>query len=176
MTLVVGTNSYVDVSDTDAYFADAIHSGSWDSADADTQSRALVTATRMLDRQLWKGTKTSSSQALEWPRTGVVDRYGDAIDENTVPAVIIQATQELALSLIDDPDVQTNASTSSGIKRAKAGSAEVEYFKPTPRYRFPTIVQELVKALMGGSIISGAAYGIDKEAYSNDPDLSGGLY
>lgn len=160
-TLVVGENTYIDLAGADAYFDDSLKFASWDALTDDVKSKALVTATRMLDRQTWAGTKTDESQDLQWPRSGVTDKYGNAIDSSTVPQQILEAQCELALSIALDPSVETNSSTSGNIKFLKAGEAEIGYFTPTRGGRFPTIIQELVGQFMGAAASaanSGGAY------------------
>lgn len=152
MALVVGTNSYVSRADATTYFADSLRSASWVALADTTKDQALVTATRMLDRQLWAGTKTSDSQELEWPRTGVTDAYGNVVDPDTVPQSIIDACCELALSLALNPSGETNANAGSNIKRVSAAKGtDIEFFRPTTAGRFPTIVQELIRGFLGGT-------------------------
>lgn len=164
MTLTVDENTYIDEADADAYFDGSLSRDDWSVLDTDVKERALITATRMLDRQKWAGTKTDPDQALAWPRTGLTDRDGNELDSATVPQAIKDAQAELALSLYLDPQVQTNTGTGLNTKRLKAGSAEIEYFRPTRNARFPTIIQELVGLYLQGSaaLVVPAAYGTDE--------------
>lgn len=165
MSLVVGTNSYISRVDANTYFADSLRDASWNALSDSTKDQALVTATRMLDRQNWTGTKTSPTQALQWPRTGVTDVDGNSVDSSIVPQSILDACCELALSLALNPAVETNTSSGSNIKRVSAAKGtDIEYFRPTTGGRFPTIVQELIRALLGGS---GSSSTIGGEAYGN---------
>lgn len=165
MTLVVGTNSYIDRADADTYFEDAIHAAPWTASSNDTKEDALVTATRMLDRQEWVGTKTNPLQALDWPRTGVTYSDGTAVDPLTVPQFILDATCELALALIVNPSIQSSTNSGSNVKRLKAGSAEIEYFNSTSGAgRFPTIVAELVNPYLASSVNLSAPFFGDTEA------------
>lgn len=168
LTLTVGTNTYITRANAILYFEGALHGSAFSSASTTVQDQALVTATRMLDRQNWQGTKTSDAQALAWPRTGVSDREGVAIGSSTVPADIINAQCELALALINNQSVQDSSSNSLNTKRLKAGSAEIEYFRPTRAGRFPTIVQELIGYLLAssaGSLLEPYASGTCVESY-----------
>lgn len=146
MALVVGTNSYINLIDAEAYFLHKIHAADWDSATDPTKTDALVTATSMLDRQNWQGSKTQEAptQALDFPRTGLTDPEGTAIASDAVPQFVLDATCELALALIQNLSVQTQKNTEQNIKRLKAGTAEIEYFRGISGGRFPTIVQELI--------------------------------
>ncbi len=176
MALVVGTNTYINLADAETYFTHMIHAADWDSATDDTKNDALVTATSMLDRQEWTGSKTGDPQTLDWPRTGVSDPEGNAVDSATVPQFILDATCELALALIQDLTVQTDADTSSNIKGLKAGSAEIQYFKGKSGPRFPTIVHELIGFYLGSASAYTAPYygATEAETGLTDHDLSRG--
>lgn len=165
------------------YFAAATHASAYTTADGTNQKKALVTATRMLDRAPWQGQKTSPAQALQWPRTGVVDKYGNEVDSAAVPADIIYGCYELALAILEDEVTQTQKNTGTNVRRQKnidkvadlMQEVETEYFRPTDLLagRFPTIVQELVGQYMSGagSSIAGAfASGTDVESQFDDED------
>lgn len=131
-------------------------------ATADARGRALVEATRLLDRQRWQGSKVSDGQALAWPRTGVtVD--GAAVSDADVPDAITAAAYELALAILAKPTVVAGTSTGSNVQSVGAGPTSVTFFSPTVGGRFPDRVQEL---------IGGYLYGADATA-SIAP---GGLY
>lgn len=166
MTLVVGTNSYISAANSDTYFSVSLRAETWDGYDTELKEKALITATRMMDRQTWQGAKTSSGQALEWPRSGVYDKYGNSVDSASVPVAITNATCELAFSLLSDPAVETNSNTSKNIKSVKAGPTGVSYFRPTRGGRFPTIIQELIGQYLGsyGGISAPAVTGNDGES------------
>jgi hypothetical protein len=170
MALAVGTNSYISRADADTYFSDAIHADTWRDASNTNKDRALVTAYRMLDRQEWKGSKTDpvTPQAQDWPRTGLSDPEGTPIADDSVPQFILDAQSELALSILNDPAVQTSADTGSNIRSVGAGSARIEFFVGTAgsEPRFPTIVNELIRYYLEGSSTLEAPYagGTDNES------------
>lgn len=160
---------YADISTADAYLEAEVSDAAakWrDDArtDEDAKARALVTATRLLDRQQWAGTKTDPDyQELAWPRTGT----GIAgVDDDAVPQAIIDAACLLAAEINNGSNVTATASTASGIKREKAGSVELEFFgnfSDTGAPRFPTAVEELLRGLRGTAGLGGAAaYGTDE--------------
>lgn len=155
-TVTIDSNDYdvyADVETADAYLAGDFGATLWRAeTDADQKARALVTATRILDRQNWVGEKTDPDQPLAWPRTGV-----DGYDEDTTPQPIIDASIVLAKQIHAGSKVDDQASIESGIKRQKAGSVEVEYFIPTSDpTRLPTAVQELVAPWLGGTGLAGS--------------------
>jgi hypothetical protein len=175
MALEVGVNSYISVDDADGYFEDALHAGSWSEATSGVRAQSLVTATRMLDRQKWRGSKTTSDQDLAWPRSGLSDVEGLPIDPDEVPDFMLDATCELALALIEDADIQNQADTGSNISRLKAGPAEIQYFASgTSGPRFPIIIHELIGSYLAGSTLPlPFASGTDVQSGLGDFGLSG---
>lgn len=151
-----------------------LHATNWAAATTTNKSKALYTATQFLERQTWAGEPTADGQALAWPRTGVTDRYGNEVDDATIPADVIAACYELAEILLGDATASQEAtSAADNIKRIKAGSVEVEKWKPVAGGRFPTIVQELVGQYLAGSTASigiPVLNGSDSDASSFDAD------
>lgn len=65
------------------------------------KEKALAWATLLLDEMMiWYGVKRTTTQALWWPATGVVDLNGDYFDYDSIPTVLKVATFELALHLL----------------------------------------------------------------------------
>lgn len=173
MVAVVGTNSYVDEAEADAYFADSINSAAWDASSSSTKNKALISATRYLDRQLWQGVKTVDTQDLEWPRTGAFCN-GVQVDPNTVPDRIKEAQMEMAQKLISSPTLSNNLNTGSNTKRAKAGSAEVEFFRATKGTILPDVVQQLAGCFLKGFTTSSSGVGLGATATGLDSCTSFG--
>lgn len=143
---------YANQETADAYLEAAQHAATWRASTTtdDDKARALVTATRLLDRQRWKGDKTDSSQAHAWPRsntgvTGVVD--------NQIPEAVTNACIELALALLDGSDVQSEQTTEQKLQSIRAGSVSLTYFRGAegPPRRFPLIVHELLRDYLAGA-------------------------
>ena len=176
MALEVGVNCYRSRADAITYFTDLLHGADFLGATDTKQDQALITATKMLDRQEWVGTKTEDSQDLDWPRTGVSDPEGNAVASDAVPQCILDATCELALALIQDLTVQTSSDTSENIKSLKAGSAEIQYFKGARGPRFPTIIHELIWFYLATTSSYTAPYygATEAETGLDDHELSGG--
>ncbi|MHA1859154.1 MAG: DnaT-like ssDNA-binding protein [Candidatus Thorarchaeota archaeon] len=176
MAIVVGTDTYVSVADANTYFKLAIHAAAWDNASSGDKEKSLATATRQLDRQDWDGEKyeDAPTQALDFPRSGLIDSEDNAVDEAVVPQEIIDATCELGLALLNNNQLQDQSTTGSNIKSLKAGSAEIEYIRATSGSRFPTIVDELIglwltagsgsATALAGPFVSGA----DNESLASD--------
>lgn len=171
------------LSSADAYWAAALGTGatSWAAATQATKDAALVQATRLLDRQSWKGSPVGTPQidvVLQWPRTGVTDRSGAAVSSLSVPDQVVKACYELAGAILVDPTLATTEMSGKNIKRASpGGGVSVEYFVPTLGIsgRFPVQVQELVGQFLDSSTASAyvsgsAASGADGTAVSQFSD------
>jgi len=92
---VTGANSYISVTDAKAYAAArGLTIGTVDAAIEILLTKALDYIEALRDQ--FQGVKVSSTQALQWPRTGVqVDGYDVAEDE--IPAILPQAQARLAV-------------------------------------------------------------------------------
>jgi len=162
-----------------AYMAGRIGADDYDDAISNDRKKAMVSATRWLDRQNWDGLRTDpdTPQALEWPRTGLTNKDGEALDDSVVPTDVEEASYELALVLLGDDDQQDAVSTGSNIKRVQAGEAQVEWFKGTEGSYpvFPPQAHDLVKYwLEGHGGFTGAWSGdADSESAFDDDDVRG---
>ncbi|MBC7332808.1 MAG: hypothetical protein H5T91_10370, partial [Synergistetes bacterium] len=68
MTLVVGQNSYISVSEADQYFQDSLDGSIWSGLTDGQKARLLIEATFNIDSLPFIGFKKDSNQALEFPR------------------------------------------------------------------------------------------------------------
>lgn len=112
--ITIGANTYdafISVDDADEYLAaDIARATPWALLNDDAKGRALVSATRML-------------LALPWCEA--------APDPTVVQAEPVPSVNAmLAADLAAKPKLFADASGNSNIKRAKAGSAEIEFFSP----------------------------------------------
>lgn len=138
-TLVLGTNSYVDQSEADAYTADM-------GLDAITDDQLLIRATKWVDRNYagrFIGFRALNSQALNWPRASAVDVYsesgrisldsdGNFIDLNSIPPSVKEAVIEVALLLQDESDVYAQPTPA-----VTEESTEIDVLKSTKKYSSP---------------------------------------
>lgn len=140
-------DTYATVADADSYLAADFTATAWRAeTDDDQKGRALVTATRLLDRQVWPGEKADEFQPLAWPRTGVT-----GYDDYEVPQAVVDACCLLAKYIHEGSTVETSLTTANNTRRLKAGSAEIEYFYPFVNgTRLPLPVMELLAGLLGG--------------------------
>lgn len=135
MVLTVETGA--GLSDADALitlaFADAYHSlignSTWTGADA-LKEAAIRRATAFISNSFtWQGIRTRGrSQALQWPRSGVVDAEGYGINSDEIPIEIQNAVAEIALREIVEPGAMNpDFKASELVKREKVGPLETEY-------------------------------------------------
>lgn len=167
LSVLIQSNAYpvyADHTEADDFMLASPNFDTWDALGETTQARYLVSATRLLDKQRWKGNKTDEGQVLEWPRsnTGI-----DGVDNDIVPAAIIQASVLLAYELSQGSDVEAAQNQGQKIQSLKAGSVGITFFRgaegvPT---RFPTAIQELLRDYLAGAGLSISAHttGYDKE-------------
>jgi hypothetical protein len=127
---VTGANTYVSLEDADAYFDARLNATDW-SGEELKRSRALVMATRLIDRGLcWRGSRVYPEPALAWPRSGVPTLEGDAtIDSATIPQILKDEVCELALALLREDRIgaanqppQVGSSTRAGSKSFPTGA------------------------------------------------------
>lgn len=165
-------NSYVSLEDAEAYFEGRLVSELWEQLTDDQKKKALITATRRIDREKFGGQITLYGvQSLQWPRTGVVSRdYINSrdvaptfeptgfyyVDANTIPDELKQATCEQAYfyllqaadetTTVSDYDLEVLSSYAVGPLNATI-KANVK------ADRLPTIVYQLLRAIGDNAII-----------------------
>ena len=120
------SNAYATEAETTAYLETRPNSASWTDGSADDKARAVITATWLMESLLdYTGSITTLEQALNWPRSGVSDREGRYLDQDTVPALIKRAMAELALYLLVSDRLADPGVLGQGFSQAKLGSMEV---------------------------------------------------
>lgn len=151
---LANANTYALAADGDAYHDGHLYASAWTAATTGSKEKALAMATRLIDGLFqFNGFKRLSSQGLQWPRrecrdpdieNGVVPGLllvgGPYLDETKVPALVVDATCELARALLvedrtDNPDGEGLSSMSV------VGSLGI-VFNPTDRQPVvPSVVQ-----------------------------------
>jgi hypothetical protein len=135
------------------------NAAAWVLLSTDQQIQTLVSATSAEDALEgvigFKGDRATSTQALEWPRTGT------AYVSTVLPPPLVSATIELAFSyapaFADATLDVLNPATNGNVKRDKVGPIEQEFFAPATvdvldptaaLAPFPTLVQRLLAGLI----------------------------
>ena len=144
--LVSGTSSdsYSTVLVADAYHAAHLYGAPWVALSTDSKERGLKMATRLLDERVtWYGLKTTETQALRWPRSGVVSVDVFSILSDIVPHAISNATAELARHLAATDS--TVEALGKGIASLNAGSVSLTFDKGDVADVIPAIVKEMLR-------------------------------
>lgn len=109
--------SYASLAEADAYH-EAMGSASWPAATAPEREIALRKATAYVEAgYTWRGVRTTSRQALSWPR-GDVCVDGVAVPSDQVPVRLKRAVFELALKALTSdlmPDVAPEVVTAESV-------------------------------------------------------------
>lgn len=144
-------NSYVSLAEADAYFeTHPFYADAWSFLGSAQRTVLLVAATRMLDVQyVWYGYRSTSTQALEWPRTGVRDQYDQIIGSNTMPLRLRQAVCEQAYYLTKG-DKSAEAVEDPGLDKLKIDVIELDFasaIRSTSTQAVPSSVRALLRGL-----------------------------
>lgn len=125
--------SYTTLDNADLYLAaDAARAVVWATRTENEKGRGLVSATRTLQRLSWAA---GSPPAID-----------------VAPVAVQDATAMLAADILTSPELAGGASAgASNVKRAKAGSAEVEFFRPVAGTILPLDILSLLGVLLGNS-------------------------
>lgn len=146
--------SYISVANADTRMT-ALGLTNWGTLSTTEKEQALRRATQhMLQayRGRWKGTRVTSTQALDWPRyvTDYVD--GHPVQSNVVPTDVAKACADLALKAAAGdlaPDLDR------AVIREKVGPLETEYSPHSPQAtRYRAIDMALAPYLTGSSAMA----------------------
>ena len=139
-------NSYATLASASDYLQRNIHTyTAWSSLSTANAEACLIWATSLLDKQMaWNGVKAEDEQALRWPRESVSDPDGYAVDSESLPKFLIEATAEYARWLsVED---RTAESPTKGFSRLEAGGIAA-YINAKDRPKIiPPIVFEMITA------------------------------
>ena len=92
------TTAYITEAEGETYFGERLNADAWDDASSSDRVKATKQATKAIDRLNFRGEKTSSTQANQFPRG----------DDTAVPQDIKDACAECALAFLDglDPEIE----------------------------------------------------------------------
>ena len=115
-------NSYLTLAEAQAIVDGLVEDDdvvAWGTATTDQKNRALFTATQRIDRERYLGARSTETQALQWPRTGVrrpdtyINTYSvgfpfriqtDYFTDEEIPSQIQEAQVILAVYLNNNKD------------------------------------------------------------------------
>ncbi len=159
------SNSYCSTTAADTYHAAQGNPTDWVDADLLTKQDALRRATEALDLNFgarWNGSRSTSEQALDWPRAWCIDSAGNDISSDTIPTRLAVATARAALLIVQGydllPATQTTADVASESNSVGEVSRSVTYRGGKPATtQFPQLERLLVTA---GLASSGGGWGV----------------
>ena len=157
MSLIVGENTYADLSTVQAYFDSMEY-------DETATNGAVLRAMKYIESQNYKGIPATADQDLKWPRRYVVfDGY--TLSETEVPTRLVKALCEAAYIETKIPGKLTPLFHERDVRREKIDVIEIEY-EPTYHDKFIKDKNEFpaLEFLLNGLVIpKGAASNIKME-------------
>ena len=143
------SNSYVTLAEADAYFESRNYATAWD--EIEDPDSFLITATNQIDWFMdFNGSRTSSTQALEWPRFEAYDyKLDEYIASDIIPNKVKYGVLELVLASLEE-DRFTDGDM-DGIQEVKVGSLQVKANSSAwqPRKEsIPKIVNQILSGLV----------------------------
>jgi len=143
------SNSYVSADEANEYFVDRPFSETWE--DTFNQDQILINATRLIDWNFnFNGQKTTTTQALQWPRKYSYDSKNNIeIEDNIIPIKIKHAVYELSIMSLTEDRVLENDMI--GLSKIKVGSLEIQtdndYKSQSKKNSIPDIVYKILNGL-----------------------------
>jgi len=145
-------NAYCDLAFAEQYQLDRPPVGTtWANMTDDQKTAAILWATVLMDAMWdWTGWVTTSTQALLWPRQGMLKRnLWDYVPDNVIPIELQRATAEYArqLQLSDlagNSDIETQ-----GITSLRAGPVSFTFKEGVVAKPVPDIVFNLIPTSWG---------------------------
>ena len=137
------SNSYVSIATIDAWVLTNPHDATWTALTDAQKNGYAVMSCRVLNEQMaWDGWQVDADQALDLPRSGMVDKNGNSIDSDEIPTAVQNAQCELARLLVLE-DTTANPGT-AGFKEIGVGSIRLVIDKAD---RVPTMADAVFSML-----------------------------
>lgn len=121
---VANANSYRSTADIDSWVETNPHDSTWAGLTQAQKNGYAVMSCRVLNEQiLWDGSRIDADQSLDLPRSGMVDKDNNFIDNDEIPTEVQDAQCELArLLAIND---RTADADTAGFNQIKVGTIEL---------------------------------------------------
>jgi len=140
-TLTYSTaNTYATLDYVTTYCANLGLSEWADAATDDLREQAILRAMAYIESKNYKGVKAEADDPLKWPREGVYDEDGYAIENDAIPDNLKRALARAAYEEVKEAGA-LQPSLEKGVKREKVDVIETEYFQSAtaPQTVFPAI-------------------------------------
>lgn len=113
---------YITIDEAEDYFQTRINSQRWDNISETLKTKALITATNIINILRFKGIKADINQELEFPRI-ITNELNVLIDSGIIiPYNIKIACAEIAYSLLEGVDPQQEINNLASISRSYAAT------------------------------------------------------
>lgn len=157
------SNSYATVAQASAYLNERLNTSAWDAAvtaNTGDPERALIAATRLIDRESFEGTpvnplngtSTGTTQALKWPRYSADNDAGWTWESAVIPQPVKDATCELALYLLNQGTTDPTQPTGlEGFVSVKVGAIEITPRASHEAGTLPAHVRRLLRDVLSTS-------------------------
>lgn len=153
MTIVVGTDTYLSVTDADSYWSNR-NNADWSAASTAQKEAALREATQYVDGAFNFIGNQIITNVLAWPRDNAFVENGNfagiSYDNTTIPPQVKNATAELAAEALTAPLAPSQA-RGGAVKREKVDVIEVEYMDFAPSGKVYSFAAMILKPLTIGS-------------------------
>jgi hypothetical protein len=149
-------NSYVSVSDADDFFTAKYipaDSDQWSELDTSVKEALLCSATRVLNTFVYGGLRTSRTQPLQWPRSGLYTDEGIMWSSATVAAPMKEATCEQAYWMWTEGNRVLDDTTLQQVDSFKAGPLDLKIRK-NPLVNISRDALALINSMGQGTLIS----------------------
>jgi hypothetical protein len=172
VTLTVGQNSYINVTDAQDYFDNKLFVDTWTNATDDDKSRSLIMASKKIDRQPLRGKKIDINQVMEFPRMmysyeprhyGIYNmnvntkqyNYGPGwYIQESVPKQVLDAVCEEALALLQYGNSKRIALQKQGVTAFNLGGMSESLKGDTIRLLSQEAKELMIEYLAGSVVIS----------------------
>ena len=146
MSITVGTDTYISVSDADTYFSKRYNGESWSNFTTGDKERLLTTATHKIDRLNLKGQKKVYTQTLSFPRVYTIRDNYNGFNIDTVPDNVKYAVCEEALAMTNTELTKRKELQDQGVTSFSLGSLSESY---QGRSSNPLLSKEATEYLKG---------------------------
>jgi len=151
---IAGANSYVATATIDAWVLTNPHDTTWTALTDAAKNGYCVMACRVLNEQMdWDGWQIDADQALDLPRSGMIDKNGNFISNDEIPTEVQNAQCELA-RLLAIADRTADADT-KGFKEIGVGSIKLVIDKADQSPVMADAVWAMLKAFGSKMIVKG---------------------
>jgi len=128
VTLAVADQYHRDRPANDTVWADAMAN-----ADKSKANAGILLATKLLDKLVvWSGVRVDTTQALEWPRSGLVNPNGTAVSTTAIPLDLQHATADFAKHLITGERHGDSALDRYGLSKLSVPGIALEFTGQSP--------------------------------------------